>query len=157
MKITKSDRATRQRQRLCLGRVRRRLFTLMKSQLCIPTRSIGARRCAEKKATEQPTSWSVRTRAASRETREKERKEGPVIGIGAVEKPWKINYRPCKGVENYIDRRRVNPHEDDWHSPPPFFESAERPYRWRAGTDPLTAISSVADCLNGQILFDTQL
>jgi len=31
----------------------------------------------------------------------------PVIGIGAVEKPWKINYRPCKGVENYIDRRRM--------------------------------------------------
>lgn len=37
----------------------------------------------------------------------RERKEGPVIGTGVVEKRWKINYRPCKGVENYIDRRRM--------------------------------------------------
>jgi len=49
-----------------------------------------------------------RWQAKKRKTEQK-RKERPVIGIGAVEKPWKINYRPCKGVENYIDRRRLSP------------------------------------------------
>lgn len=101
--------ATRQRQRLRLGRVWLRLFNLMKSQLCIPKRSIGARRCAKTRATEQLISLE----------REKDRKAGETEdGIGnkgetgnrhrrRLEKPWKINYRSCKGVENYIDRRRM--------------------------------------------------
>lgn len=37
-----------------------------------------------------------------------QRKEGLVIGIDVVEKPWRINYRSCKGVENYIDRRQMS-------------------------------------------------
>lgn len=42
------------------------------------------------------------------------RKGGPVIGIDAIEKPWKINYRSCKRVENYIDRRQMPRGELCW-------------------------------------------
>lgn len=70
-----------------------------------------AREDSAKKRTDRATDllWSVRSTRRGRGEKWKtvrERKEGPVIGICAVEKPWKINYRPCKGAENYIDRRR---------------------------------------------------
>lgn len=102
-KITKSNRAaTRQRQHLRLGRVWFRLFTLMKSQLCIPKRSIGARRC-----TETRTGLTSLKREEDRKRKTvQEIKEEPVIGISTVLKSHRINYRSCKGVENDIDRRR---------------------------------------------------
>lgn len=65
------------------------------------------------------------------EGRRRKEKGEPVIGIGAVEKPWKINYRPCKGVENYIDRRRRRPRR--WLAP-----SATRP---RVCQTPLSVVS----------------
>lgn len=70
---------------------------------------LRTRRCAKKRTTERTTSCEEEERGGAGEKRKTvwERKEGPVIGICAVEKPWKINYRPCKGAENYIDRRRA--------------------------------------------------
>jgi len=68
-----------------------------------------------------------RWQAKKRKTEQK-RKERPVIGIGAVEKPWKINYRRAKEWK-IISIGVVCPHEGDWYPPLLSFKSAKRCYR----------------------------
>lgn len=70
-----------------------------------------------KRQSDLPLGVRGERQAEKRGVKRRKEKGEPVIGIGAVEKPWKINYRPCKGVENYIDRRCRRPRR--WLAPSP--------------------------------------
>lgn len=66
--------------------------------------------CGDERATERLTSYLEREEDGK--ARETEDGIGNKEGTGnrhrrRIEKPWKINYRSCKAMENYIDRRQT--------------------------------------------------
>lgn len=92
----------------------------------------------------------------------RKRKERSVIGICAVEKPWKINYRPCKGVENYIDRRHVPPKvwgaDTQLSGSSPSGSRFPKPrYRQRTETDSSISSAIAIARIQTNVLFNLQL